>query len=91
MSKKFKDVIEIYDEGDKERLIKLEVTKKELIRSSKNPKWESRTSLKSIESYSYEMGKFRKPDSVIVSLRSKQIEWKLKKGKKLIDAIEDVW
>ena len=88
MGKKFKMVIEIDEDGE-ERPIKIEVTSKHVIRKSKVFKWEKQTALKAIKSLSIEK-KIIKADIVTATTKSGYIKWKVKKGQKLIDAIEDI-
>ena len=92
MSNKFKDVTELVDSEGVERIVNIKVTKKEVIRTSKNPKWEARIDLKKIEATGGEKDRFRKPNKVWITLKNNdEIEWTLKKGQTLTKAIEDNW
>ena len=88
MGKKFKMVIEIDEDGE-ERPVKIEVTSKHIIRKSKVFKWEKKTALKAIKSLNIEK-KLIKADIVTATTKSGCIKWKVKKGQKLIDAIEEI-
>ena len=88
MRKKFKMVMEIDEDGE-ERPIKIEITSKHVIRRSKVFKWEKQTALKAIEGLAIEK-RLTRADIVTATTKSGHIKWKIKKGQKLIDAIEDV-
>ena len=77
------------DEDGEERPIKIEITSKHVIRRSKVFKWEKQTALKAIEGLAIEK-KLTRADIVTATTKSGYIKWKVKKGQKLIDAIEDV-
>ena len=94
MAKKFKNVAETVEsyQGVEERIVDIKVTKKEEIRTSKNPKWEARIDLKKIESTGGEKDKLFKPNKVWIGLKNDtEISWTLKKGQNLIKAIETYW
>ena len=88
MGKKFKMVIET-DENGEERPVKIEVTSKHVIRKSKAFKWEKQTALKAITDVTLQK-KLIKADIVTATTKSGYIEWKVKKGQKLIDVIEEM-
>ena len=88
MGKKFKMVIETDEEGE-ERPVKIEVTSKHVIRKSKVFNWEKQTALKAITDVTLQK-KLIKADIVTATTKSGCIEWKVKKGQKLIDVIEEM-
>ena len=88
MGKKFKMVIETDEDGE-ERPVKIEVTSKHIIRKSKVFKWEKQTALKAIKDLNIQK-KLIKADIVTATTKNGYIDWKVKKGQKLIDAIEEM-
>ena len=88
MGKKFKMVIETDEDGE-ERPVKIEVTSKHVIRKSKVFKWEKQTALKAIKDLNIQK-KLIKADIVTATTKNGHIEWKVKKGQKLIDSIEEM-
>ena len=94
MANKFKDVIEHVETTNShtQRTVDIKVTKKEVIRTTKKPKWEDRFDVKKIHALGMTKGKRRELDRVHLELKGgKEIEWELKKGKPLYNCINTFW
>ena len=90
MANKFKNVVENVEtkSSHTQRTVDIKVTKKEVIRTTKKPKWEERIDHKKIHSVGMTKGKRRELDRVHIELKGgKEIEWELKKGKPLEDCL----